>query len=95
MSNSQEPAPAGLIPQSQLLAEASEDSLSELFSRDPEGFQRQDRDLIVKALRAQRARFELAEAEGKKAPRQLKAGAGAGAKATSSSTSLDLEDLGL
>ena len=91
MSNSQEPAPAGLIPQSQLLAEASEDSLSELFSRDPEGFQRQDRDLIVKALRAQRARFELAEAEGKKAPRQLKAGA----KPTSSSTSLDLEDLGL
>ena len=64
MSESAEPGPKGLIPQSQLLAEASEDSLSELFSRDPEGFTRQDRDQIVKALRAQRARFELAEAGG-------------------------------
>jgi len=93
MSESAEPGLSGQIPQSQLLAEASEDSLSELFSRDPEGFTRQDRDQIVKALRAQRARFELAEAEGKKAPRQLKAGAAA--KPTSSTTSLDLEDLGL
>ena len=31
MSESAEPGPKGLIPQSQLLAEASEDSLSELF----------------------------------------------------------------
>jgi len=93
MSESAEPGLSGQIPQSQLLAEASEDSLSELFSRDPEGFTRQDRDQIVKALRAQRARFELAEAEGKKAPRQPKAAAAA--KPTSSTTSLDLEDLGL
>ena len=93
MSESAEPGLSGQIPQSQLLAEASEDSLSELFSRDPEGFTRQDRDQIVKALRAQRARFELAEAEGKKAPRQPKAAAVA--KPTSSTTSLDLEDLGL
>ena len=93
MSESAEPGLSGQIPQSQLLAEASEDSLSELFSRDPEGFTRQDRDQIVKALRAQRARFELAETEGKKAPRQPKAAAAA--KPTSSTTSLDLEDLGL
>ena len=42
-------------------------------------------------VRPDRRSRELAEAEGKKAPRQLKAGA----KPTSSSTSLDLEDLGL
>lgn len=91
--NSAEQTPAGgQIPQSQLLAEASEDSLSELFSRDPEGFSRQDRDQIVAALRAQRARWAAAEAEGKKAPRQPKAKAGA---PTAVSTSLNLEDLGL
>lgn len=57
---------SGEIPQSQALAEASTDSLSELFSRDPEGLSRQDRNAIVAALRAQRARVEAAEASGAK-----------------------------
>lgn len=57
-------APAGQIPQSQALTEASEQSLAELFSRDPEGYQRQDRRQLVAALREHRARLEAAEASG-------------------------------
>ena len=54
----------GEIPQSAALAEADPDSLSELMSRDPEGYQRQDLDAIIAALRAQRERWQKAEAEG-------------------------------
>ena len=54
------------ITQSNALAEATTDSLSELFSRDPEGLHRQDRDRIVEALRAQRARMEATAAAGPK-----------------------------
>lgn len=54
----------GEIPQSTALAEAGEDSLTEVLSRDPEGYSRQDRDRIVEALRAQRARLAAAEAAG-------------------------------
>jgi hypothetical protein len=54
---------SGVIPQSTALAEASPDSLSELMSRDPEGFSRQDLDRLVEALRAQRVRWQAAEAE--------------------------------
>ena len=49
------------IPQSSALREAAVDSLSELFSRDPEGYQRQDRDRIIAALRADRARRDEAD----------------------------------
>lgn len=53
------------IPQSAALHEASEgDSLAEVMSRDPEGLSRQDRDRIIEALRAQRARIASAEAAG-------------------------------
>lgn len=52
----------GEIPQSQALAEADVGSLSELMSRDPEGFSQQDRGRIISALRADRARREQAEA---------------------------------
>lgn len=63
-------ARVGEIPQSQALAEASTDSLTEVMSRDPEGYSRQDRDVIVAALRAQRARLAASEAAaGPKAPR--------------------------
>ncbi len=55
------------IPQSDALREASEgDSLAEVLSRDPEGLSRQDRDRIVEALRAHRARIAAAEAAGVK-----------------------------
>lgn len=59
----------GELPQSQALAEANPDSLAELFARDPEGLSRQDRDRIVEALRAQRARVAAADAAGVKKPR--------------------------
>lgn len=61
------------IPQSSALKEASEgDSLAEVMSRDPEGLSRQDRDRIIEALRAQRARIAAAEAAGIKVPRAAK-----------------------
>lgn len=62
------------IPQSNALREASEgDSLAEVMARDPEGYSRQDRDRIIEALRAQRARIAAAEAAGVKVPRAQKA----------------------
>lgn len=65
---------ASEIPQSNALKEASEgDSLAEVMSRDPEGLSRQDRDRIIEALRAQRARIAQAEANGVKIPRATKA----------------------
>lgn len=58
------------IPQSTALAEATTDSLATLFSRDPEGLARQDRDAIIRALREQRGRVAAADAAGGvKAPR--------------------------
>lgn len=59
----------GEIPQSSALAEASVDSLAELFARDPEGLSRQDRNRIVEALRAQRQRVASAEASGTSRPK--------------------------
>lgn len=55
--------PIGQIPQSHALAEADPGSLTELFSRDPEGYTGQDLDRIIDVLRDQRARFAKAEQE--------------------------------
>lgn len=55
----------GEIPQSNALSEASPDSLSELFSRDPEHYGDQDIDRVIAEMRTQRTRHELAEAAGK------------------------------
>lgn len=52
------------LPQSDALTEAKTDSLSELFSRDPEGNSRLDRNKIVEAQRANRARHKAAEQAG-------------------------------
>lgn len=46
------------------LTEASPTSLEELFSKDPFEFSKQDEEAIVKALRAQRANWEIAERNG-------------------------------
>lgn len=72
-----DPSAEGTIPQSSALAEASPTSLSELMSRDPMGYSDQDLDQIVLELRAQRARWEEAEAAGRKpgAARALQTGA--------------------
>ena len=45
------------------LAEASVESLTDLMSRDPEGFQTQDRSRIIQVLREQRERFAKTETE--------------------------------
>lgn len=79
----------GETPQSKALAEAKPDSLAELWSRDPEGYTRQDRDRTVAALREQRKRFEAAEAAEK--PRATKAQRVKDLLATTASA----EDLGL
>lgn len=72
----------------QVLSEAQPDSLQELFSRDPEGYQRQDRDKIVSELRAMRKRFQQTELLGKKPSAKR-------ASAKNLTTTSDLEDLGL
>ena len=82
----------GEIPQSSALAETGSDSLTEVMSRDPEGYSRQDRDRIVEALRAQRARLAAVEEAGGKprAPRSSTP------KLPLSSTSAKpIEDMGL
>lgn len=81
----------GEIPQSNALSEATTDSLAELFSRDPEGLTRQDRDRIIESLRAQRARIESVDrASPVKAPKA------AGSKLPlAGSTSKTTDDLGL
>jgi hypothetical protein len=63
----------GALPRSTALAEASPDSLGELFSRDPFSYTQLDRQRIVVELRAQRARWQAAEDAGRKAPRAQKA----------------------
>lgn len=61
MSDSSDGEQNGLIPQSDALAEALPDSLSELFSRDPFGYSDKDLDRIIDVLRVQRAKWVEAE----------------------------------
>lgn len=63
----------GEIPQSSALAEAQEDSLSVLFSRDPFKYTQRDRQRIIAELRLQRERWKTADAAGTKAPKTPKA----------------------
>lgn len=61
------------LPSSSALSEASPDSISELFSRDPESLSFDtDVDKIISILRQQRERNMAAEAAGTKAPRPAK-----------------------
>lgn len=52
------------LPTSPALAEATTDSLSELFSRNPATYTDTDLDKICQVLREQRQRFVQAEATG-------------------------------
>ncbi len=54
---------AGEIPQSPALAEAQVESLTELMSRDPEGYTKQDRMRVIATQREARARWEQMERE--------------------------------
>ena len=74
------------------LSEASETSLDELMSRDPEGLTSQNIDQIINALRAQRAQWAAAEAAG--AIKMPKGKAPVGPKKTAG-PEIDLSDLGL
>ena len=82
---------AGEIPQSPALAEASADSLSDLFSRDPETLSQTDFDRLISVLRAQRERWQATEAEAQAKPKR----ASAKAAGLVSSTTRSIEDLGL
>lgn len=81
------------IPQSTALHEVREiDSLAEVMARDPEGYSRQDRNRIIEALRAHRARIAAAEAAGQKVPRAQKT---ASKIPLSSTADKPLEEMGL
>lgn len=61
------------IPQSDALAEAQVDSISELCSRDPENLSQVDLARLVEALRAQRVKWAAGEAERLTKPKTPKA----------------------
>jgi hypothetical protein len=61
------------VPQSPALAEAQADSLAELLSRDPEGYQKQDLQRVIEAMRMQRARLEQGEEQAKAEGKKVKA----------------------
>ncbi len=53
------------LPLSDALSRVSEDTLSELLSRDPEGYTEQDVSRVIEVYRAHRIRLNAAEATGK------------------------------
>ena len=64
----------GTIPQSNALAEASPESISDLLSRDPEHYTPDDWTRVIGTYREQRERWAKAEAAGSKSlPKQPKA----------------------
>jgi len=79
------------IPQSPALAEALISSLSDVLSKDPEGYTRQDRDQIIATYRAQRERFAKLEKENASKPKTKKGPAGL----TLDPAQVSAEDLGL
>lgn len=86
------PSASGQLPSSGALAEATVDSLSDLFSRDPEGYSDKEFGQVVLELRAQRVRHAAAEATALTSGGKPKAVAG---KAKSLVTTKNSEDMGL
>lgn len=87
--------PVGSIPPSTALSEAKpEESLPELLSRDPEGYQRQDLDRIIEHYRGLAEKWKAAEAAGQKV-RQPRSGPGSAPTLGTRKTDESLEDLGL
>lgn len=66
----------GEIPASGAITEAQVESLTELMSRDPQGYTSQDRQKIIAVLREQRERFAQTEAEAASNPKKAKKDAG-------------------
>lgn len=79
------------IPQSNALAESSPDSLSDLFSRDPETLSASDFDRLISVLRTQRERWQASEAEAQAKPKR----ASTKAAGLVSSTTKSIEELDL
>lgn len=77
------------IPQSSALSEARADSISELFSRDPEGLSDLDLARAIEAYREQRVRWQAAEASG------ARKSTGPKVSVLATSTQADLKDLDL
>ena len=77
MSEPNVPPQAAELPQSSALKEASEESLSDLMSRDPEGYSSQDIKKIIEINRAARAKWDemekLEASTGKKKVEKTKA----------------------
>lgn len=58
------------LPLSPALSEASPESIQELLSRDPEGYQQQDLSRVIQLIRENRTRLEAANQEGRKVKHQ-------------------------
>lgn len=58
------------IPPNSALSEASPESLQSLFSRDPEGYQQQDKSRVIAEMRALRERLVQVPRAGQSAPAQ-------------------------
>lgn len=63
MASEQAAPGGGEIPQSSALGEAQVESLTELMSRDPEHYTKQDRMRVIATQREARARWEQMEKE--------------------------------
>jgi hypothetical protein len=80
------------------LEEASTESLDELFSRDPLQLAEEDIAKIVTRLRAERAKWDIEQAEAAAKPPRAKAGTAAKAPKVAkviADDNLSLDDLGL
>jgi hypothetical protein len=78
------------FPQSQALAEASIESLSDLFSRDPEGLTKIEFSRIIENLRVARVSWEAAEKAGQTPKAKKVSEAGRTLLATKTPDALDL-----
>jgi hypothetical protein len=61
------------LPQSTILAEATGDSISELLSRDPEGYSSQDLAKVIQTYRDLRERLAKADSAAASGPKEPKA----------------------
>lgn len=81
----------GTLPQSNALAEASPESLGDLFSRDPETYTEGDLVRIVGAMRAQRERLAAAAGAKASAPKGERLTASAATKLVAGKSAEDLD----
>lgn len=95
MNTSSPAAASPEIPQSSALSEASVESLTELMSRDPEGYKQQDILRIIEAHRAQRKKWEEMEQQAAQGKGEKKEKTRADQPALLKRASGTAEDMGL